>query len=50
MSRLRKALREAGGDGVVVTQPPGYLAQVPPESLDAARFEALVAASRRAVG
>ena len=46
VSRLRKALREGGGDGVVVTQPPGYLAQVPPDSLDAARFEALVEAAR----
>jgi DNA-binding SARP family transcriptional activator len=47
VSRLRKALREAGGDGVVVTRPPGYVALVPPEHLDAARFEALVAAARR---
>ena len=47
VSRLRKALREAGGDGIVVTQPPGYLANVSLESLDAARFEALVAESRR---
>ena len=46
VSRLRKALREAGGEGVVVTQPPGYLARVPPESLDAARFEGLVVAAR----
>ncbi len=50
VSRLRKALREAGGDGIVVTQPPGYLAQVPPESLDSARFEALVAAAREQSG
>ena len=50
VSRLRKALREAGGDGIIVTRPPGYLAQVPPESLDAARFEALVAESRRLAG
>jgi DNA-binding SARP family transcriptional activator/tetratricopeptide (TPR) repeat protein len=46
VSRLRKALREAGGDGIIVTTPPGYLAQVPPENLDAARFEGLVAESR----
>ncbi len=47
VSRLRKALREAGGDGIVVTQPPGYMARVSPECLDAARFEALVTESRR---
>jgi DNA-binding SARP family transcriptional activator len=46
VSRLRKALREAGADGVIVTQSPGYLAQVPAESLDAARFEALVEMAR----
>ncbi|HEX6381550.1 MAG TPA: BTAD domain-containing putative transcriptional regulator, partial [Acidimicrobiia bacterium] len=50
VSRLRKALREAGGDGVVVTRPPGYVALVAPEHLDAARFEALVAAARRQSG
>ena len=47
VSRLRKALREAGGDGIIVTQAPGYVAQVSPENLDAARFEALVTESRR---
>ena len=47
VSRLRKALREAGGDGIIVTQPPGYLARVLPERLDAARFESLLAESRR---
>ena len=47
VSRLRKALREAGSDGVIVTQPPGYSALVPPDSLDATRFEALVAAARQ---
>jgi DNA-binding SARP family transcriptional activator len=46
VSRLRKALREAGGDGVIVTQAPGYSAQVPVGSLDAARFEGLVATAR----
>lgn len=48
--RLRKALREAGEEGVVVTQPPGYAAHVAPEHLDAARFEALVAAAREQSG
>ncbi|HZI38747.1 MAG TPA: BTAD domain-containing putative transcriptional regulator [Acidimicrobiia bacterium] len=47
VSRLRKALREAGVDGIIVTRPPGYVAEVPPESLDATRFEALVGESRR---
>ena len=47
VSRLRKALREAGGDGFIVTKPPGYLAQVPPGNLDAALFEGLVAESRK---
>lgn len=46
VSRLRKALREAGVDGIIVSQRPGYLARVPLESLDAARFEQLVAAAR----
>ena len=50
VSRLRKALREAGLDGIIVTQPPGYMARVAPESLDAARFEALVTDSRRLTG
>ena len=47
VSRLRKGLRAAGGDGVIVTRPPGYLVEVEPERLDAARFESLVASARR---
>jgi len=46
VSRVRRALREAGEDGVIVTQPPGYIVRVSAETLDAARFEALVAAAR----
>ncbi|HTC80988.1 MAG TPA: BTAD domain-containing putative transcriptional regulator, partial [Acidimicrobiia bacterium] len=46
VSRLRKALREAGDDDVIVTRPPGYLAQLPPGTLDAACFESLVATAR----
>ena len=43
VSRLRKALREAGDDGMVVTQPPGYLIRVDPAAVDAVSFESLVA-------
>jgi len=46
VSRLRKALREAGQEGVLLTRPPGYLLQVDPLALDAARFEALVQQGR----
>src|SRR5437868_15096105 len=46
VSRLRKTLRAAGIDEVVVTRPPGYLLRVAPDDLDAARFEALVARGR----
>lgn len=44
--RLRRALRAAGGDDVVLTRPAGYLVHVDPDALDAARFEALVARAR----
>jgi DNA-binding SARP family transcriptional activator len=46
VSRLRKALRAGGGDGILVTRPPGYLARVGTDELDAARFEALLAEGR----
>ena len=42
VSGLRRALGPAGA-GLVVTRPPGYLVQVDPEQLDAARFQRLVA-------
>src|SRR5450755_4781385 len=37
LSRLRKAFREAGADGVLVTRSPGYTLRA--EGTDAARFE-----------
>ena len=46
VSRLRKTLREAGSDGLLLTQPPGYVIRVEPKSLDAACFESLVAEGR----
>jgi len=46
VSRLRKALRAADCEGVLVTQAPGYVLRVDPEALDAARFEALLAEGR----
>lgn len=47
VSRLRKSLRASGGDGIVVTRPPGYLVGVETDDLDAARFEALVSTARQ---
>ena len=44
VSQLRKLL----GADVVVTRPPGYVLQVEPDQVDAARFEQLVADARRA--
>ena len=46
ISRLRKALREAGGNGIVVTQSPGYVIRVDPMDIDAVRFESLAAQAR----
>jgi predicted ATPase/DNA-binding SARP family transcriptional activator len=46
VSRLRKALREAGGDAIVLTKPPGYLLQIERDALDAARFEDLLTEGR----
>jgi DNA-binding SARP family transcriptional activator len=46
ISRLRKALADAGGDGTVVTRTPGYLIRVEPDALDADRFHALLAQGR----
>ncbi|HSK53986.1 MAG TPA: BTAD domain-containing putative transcriptional regulator [Jiangellales bacterium] len=45
VSRLRHALR-AGGDDVVVTRVPGYLAAVEPQQIDAERFRAMAARGR----
>jgi DNA-binding SARP family transcriptional activator/class 3 adenylate cyclase len=47
ISRLRRALREAGADGLLVTRPRGYSVRVDPDALDAARFETLLAQGRR---
>ena len=47
MSRLRKALRDHGGDAMLVTRPPGYVLQVAATAVDANRFEALAARARR---
>jgi DNA-binding SARP family transcriptional activator len=49
MSTLRRALRDAGADGVVVTRAPGYLLDLPSGAVDAARFRALVADGRAAL-
>ncbi|HEV8623000.1 MAG TPA: BTAD domain-containing putative transcriptional regulator [Acidimicrobiia bacterium] len=46
LSRLRKALREAGGDEILVTKSPGYMARVEPAAIDAVCFETLVAEGR----
>ena len=50
VSRLRKALepdRPAGGDNrLIVTRAPGYMLQLDPERLDAARFERLAEEGR----
>lgn len=46
ISRLRRALQAASGDQVVATRAPGYVVQLEPEQLDAARFERLVAHAR----
>ena len=46
ISRLRKALRDGGAEDVLVTRSPGYLVEVDPDTLDAARFEALLTRSR----
>jgi len=46
VSRLRKSLAPAGGDELILTRAPGYLAQVGQHQLDAARFEALATRAR----
>ncbi|RSN52584.1 hypothetical protein DMH01_41140 [Amycolatopsis sp. WAC 04182] len=51
VSRLRGALRRTGigSEDLIVTRPPGYALRVEPDMLDAARFERLAAAGRRAL-
>jgi predicted ATPase/DNA-binding SARP family transcriptional activator len=46
VSKLRRALP----DGFVVTRPPGYVLDVPPETIDVGQFERLAAEGRRALG
>ena len=46
VSKVRRALREAGGDGVVATRPPGYVLAVEPDQVDALRFVRMVAEGR----
>jgi DNA-binding SARP family transcriptional activator len=46
VSRLRRALRNAGGEGLLVTRAPGYLLGIGPDAVDARRFGALVAQGR----
>ncbi|MFD3840204.1 BTAD domain-containing putative transcriptional regulator [Streptomyces sp. NPDC058642] len=50
VSRLRKALVAAGGDGLVVHRPPGYQLRVGDDAVDAERFLALADRARRAAG
>lgn len=47
VSRLRKALVTAGGDGLVVHRPPGYQLGVAGDAVDAERFLALAERARR---
>jgi YVTN family beta-propeller protein len=52
VSQLRKALRDGrtdAGDGVLVTQAPGYVLRIGPGELDADRFELLLDEGRRAL-
>jgi DNA-binding SARP family transcriptional activator/streptogramin lyase len=46
ISQLRRALASAGADEVLLTRPPGYMAVVGEEQLDAQRFEQLLDAAR----
>ncbi len=48
--RLRQALRKAGAGDVLVTKAPGYLLRVDAGTIDATRFEALVARARERAG
>jgi len=42
VARLRRVLADTPDGSVLVTRPPGYLLQVEPDEIDAARFERLV--------
>ena len=42
LSRLRRLLADGTGEQLLLTQAAGYVLRVPPEGLDARRFEALL--------
>ena len=46
VSKVRRALREAGAGDIVVTRPPGYLLDVDPGQVDALRFARMVGEGR----
>jgi DNA-binding SARP family transcriptional activator/Tfp pilus assembly protein PilF len=46
MSRIRGALREAGGDAELLSQGQGYVLRVPPDAVDLHRFRALTDEAR----
>jgi adenylate cyclase len=48
ISRLRRTLAASGIEGILVTRPPGYLLDVPADTVDTVRFEALVSRGRAA--
>jgi DNA-binding SARP family transcriptional activator/class 3 adenylate cyclase len=47
VSRLRRALRDASKDELLLSRPPGYVLRVDPEAYDAFRFEQLTSEGRR---
>jgi DNA-binding SARP family transcriptional activator/class 3 adenylate cyclase len=49
VSQLRKACADAGIGDVIVTRPPGYVIELPPDALDLHRFERLVEESDHAL-
>jgi YVTN family beta-propeller protein len=48
VSRLRRALHNAGSSAALVARPPGYLLRIDPEDLDLHRFRRLAGDGRRA--
>jgi predicted ATPase/DNA-binding SARP family transcriptional activator len=46
LARLRRDLRSAGLDGLIATRQPGYLLDIPPDLVDAVRFEDLATQGR----
>jgi YVTN family beta-propeller protein len=47
VSRLRRALHDAGSRAALITRPPGYMLRIDPEELDLNRFERLAGEGRR---